>query len=227
MSPVIGMLAGSGNITLQDANGAPVTLDAGSNGSPFTFYGGQLNGSGGFTKSGGGKLAIADNSYTGNTNINGGTIETDTSNGLPNSSVFVNVNGGLTFGSSVTTANLGALGGGGNIALNNTASSAVNLSAGGNNGSTTYSGILSGSGTLTKVGTGTLTLSGSNANSYTGAMAVNTGLLVLAKATGNQANNYGSAVGDLYINSGASAGSTLARRFVTQMESISRAEHWT
>jgi autotransporter-associated beta strand protein len=49
------------------------------------------------------------------------------------------------------------------------------LSVGGNNQSTTYTGTLSGSGLLTKVGNGTLTLSGSN--SYTGGTTISSGTL--------------------------------------------------
>jgi autotransporter-associated beta strand protein len=57
------------------------------------------------------------------------------------------------------------------------AMSANSLEVGGNGQSTTYSGILSGSGGFTKVGGGTLTLSGSN--SATGLTAVNAGGLRL------------------------------------------------
>jgi autotransporter-associated beta strand protein len=49
------------------------------------------------------------------------------------------------------------------------------LSIGGNNGSTTYSGTLSGGGSLTKNGTGTLTLSASN--TYSGLTTVSGGTL--------------------------------------------------
>jgi autotransporter-associated beta strand protein len=52
------------------------------------------------------------------------------------------------------------------------------LSVGGNNQSTTYSGTLSGSGLLTKVGNAMLTLSGSN--SYTGGTTISSGTLALS-----------------------------------------------
>ena len=65
--------------------------------------------------------------------------------------------------------------GSGNLALNNIAAAAVALSVGGNNASTTFSGGLSGIGSLTKIGSGMLTVTG--LNSYSGNTAVNGGTL--------------------------------------------------
>ena len=61
----------------------------------------------------------------------------------------------LTFNSSITNFTLGGLTNSGNLSLLDSGSTAINLSVGNNNATTTYSGVLSGtSGSLTKVGTG-------------------------------------------------------------------------
>lgn len=57
----------------------------------------------------------------------------------------------------------------------------VALTVGYNNSSTTYSGVMSGPGSLIKVGTGTLNLTG--ANTYTGDTTVGAGTLALAQPT--------------------------------------------
>ncbi len=57
-------------------------------------------------------------------------------------------------------------------------SAAVTLTVGGNGNLTTFSGVISGSGSLTKTGTGALTLAG--ANSFTGAITILAGTLRLA-----------------------------------------------
>jgi autotransporter-associated beta strand protein len=120
------------------------------------------------------------------------TTGTTTLNGLLNAATL-NVNSGtLTAGSSgrftgtptVTVSNgatlnlagnetFGSLAGGGSVS-----NSAGRITAGGNNSSTTFSGVLSGAGELTKTGIGRLSLSGSS--SYNGATAVSAGELNLS-----------------------------------------------
>lgn len=78
----------------------------------------------------------------------------------------------------LTSASLGGLTGPGALRLSNTAASAVALSVGNNNSSTTYSGMLQGPGNLTKIGSGGLLLTGSN--SYVGGTVVNAGTLQAA-----------------------------------------------
>lgn len=67
---------------------------------------------------------------------------------------------------------LGSLSGSGNVNL-----LAATLNAGGNGGSTTFSGLIYGTGGLTKTGAGAFTLSGDN--SYTGPTVINAGTLLV------------------------------------------------
>jgi autotransporter-associated beta strand protein len=79
----------------------------------------------------------------------------------------------------------------------------VTLTIGSDNTSTTYSGVLTnGSGlSLTKTGTGTLTLSG--ANTYTGATAINAGILKLGAAGINPNSPLGTIAGATTVAAGA------------------------
>ena len=88
----------------------------------------------------------------------------------------------MVFDSSVTghEFTFGGLSGSIYLALQDDASSpnAVGLTVGGDNADTIFSGVLSGGGALTKVGTGALELTG--ANSYGGSTALNGGMLTFA-----------------------------------------------
>ena len=85
----------------------------------------------------------------------------------------------MAFDSGVSSHafSLGGLSGTGNLSLQ-TGGTAVALTVGGNSLSTTYSGALSGLGSLTKVGSGALWLAG--ANNYSGVTTVNGGMLEAA-----------------------------------------------
>jgi autotransporter-associated beta strand protein len=88
----------------------------------------------------------------------------------------------LSFG-SLTSATLGGLTGPGTLSLANASSSAVALSVGNNNASTTFAGALNGPGSLTKVGSGALLLSGSN--TYSGGTTVSAGTMQLGDGSAN------------------------------------------
>ena len=82
--------------------------------------------------------------------------------------------GQLGFG-TLTAATLGGLQGPGSVNLLNASGTAVVLSVGNNGASTTYSGSLSGSGSLAKIGGGTLFLTGSS--TYSGGTILGGGVL--------------------------------------------------
>jgi fibronectin-binding autotransporter adhesin len=117
------------------------------------------------------------NTFTGGTTTGAGTIQLNNINALQNSTVALNgIVNGLTFNNTASggsTYNLGALSGGANESLADIGNNAVSLVAGQNGSSTSYSGVLSGSGGLTEVGAGILTLSGNN--TYSGATAISGG----------------------------------------------------
>ncbi|MDY3557349.1 autotransporter-associated beta strand repeat-containing protein, partial [Gemmata sp. JC717] len=111
------------------------------------------------------------NTYTGATTVSAGTLTLGGNSAIADTGA-VTVSAGATLAVSADET-IGSLAGAGSVSLG------VNfLTAGGDNTSTTYSGVMSGTGALTKAGTGTLTLSGSN--TYTGATTVSGGTLSVA-----------------------------------------------
>ncbi len=142
-----------------------------------------IPGGGGLTMSGSGTWTLtATNQYTGLTTLSAGTLVMANASALSTTSAVTlsTPSNGLQFSAGLGSASLGSLAGSGNIALQDNAgsSAAIALSVGGNNGTTIYSGSLSGPGSLSKGGTGGFTLSG--ASSYTGTTSVTKGTLTLA-----------------------------------------------
>ena len=150
------------------------------------------------------------------------------------------VSGGVQFSNGVTTATLGSLSGSGDVTLQNWDGSAVTLFVGSNNLSGTYSGSLSGPGSLRKVGTGTFTLSGNNTYSgntildagtllatqpsslpgynVSGKITVNTAILAVPMGSGAWGD---SEVSALIANASWNTGSRLNVQVATGSESIS------
>ncbi|RFC64504.1 hypothetical protein DYI37_09420 [Fulvimarina endophytica] len=214
----IGSLTGAAGSTL--ALGAN-TLTTGGNGAGTTFSG-IASGAGGLTKDGSGTFTLAGaNTYTGATTVNGGTL--DVTGSLASSAVTANnaasIRAGgasIADGAAVTlngTSNLtltgaetiGSLAGAAGSTL---ALGANTLATGGNGADTTFSGIASGSGGLTKDGSGTFTLAG--ANTYTGTTTVNGGRLVVN----------GSIASDVRLNGGIFSGSGAIGTVVANSGSI-------
>jgi autotransporter-associated beta strand protein len=195
----------NGTLTVSGAiGGGTGTVAVTLNGNSSMSITGTISGGGALTKSGTTQVFLKSaNTFTGDTRVVAGKLDIDANNAgvtgqLQNSTLDMNAAdaGTLEFrGSTGTTAaTFGGLKGSRNLSLNNTTPAAVALSVGNNNQSTVYSGVLSGSGSITKIGTGTLTLSGTN--TYSGGTTVNGGAL---KVNGS--------IGDVTING---SGATLA-----------------
>ncbi len=137
-----------------------------------------ISGAGGVTKNDAGTLtySIAE-TYTGATTINGGTVLANATNAIGSSSA-VTVASGATLDLRFADT-IGSLAGAGTVTKG--AVGAITLTVGGDNTSTTFSGVIqNGSGTLavTKTGTGNQTFSG--ANTYSGTTTVSAGTLTAA-----------------------------------------------
>src|SRR5210317_832568 len=163
-------------ITLDTNRGITLSTDGGTINVADTktaTYDGAITGSTAFTKDGNGTLDLGGtNTYTGATNIDDGELNVT---GTLSDSTAVTVASGATYDSD-TTDTIGSIAGAGNIEIN----TATTLTVGGDNTDTTFSGVISQDGNLTKEGSGTLTLTGTNTN--TGDLTVDAGGLVLDQA---------------------------------------------
>lgn len=131
----------------------------------------SFSGTGGLSKAGAGTLLLTGtHSYTGSTDVGGGTLQAGAAGAFSPGSAFT-IATGATLALNGFSQTIGSLAGGGTVALG-----AASLSAGGNGSSTTFSGGITGTGGFDKVGTGALTLTG--ANSYSGGTTVTAGTLV-------------------------------------------------
>jgi autotransporter-associated beta strand protein len=133
------------------------------------------------------------NNYTGPTKIQQGTLLITNSAAVQGSTVVINTDNGLQFSPGIGTYYLGGLAGGNLLQLADTAAGAVAIVVGGNNADSTFSGQITGGGSLTKVGFGTLVLSGTG--NYNGGTTVLGGTLVLADPS-NLADGSNVTVGD-------------------------------
>ncbi|MDL2238424.1 autotransporter-associated beta strand repeat-containing protein [Christensenellaceae bacterium OttesenSCG-928-K19] len=153
-------------------------------------YASTISGTGTLTKAGTGKLTLTDNNtYTGGTSVKSGELSLSGSGSLSGSTVTLAAGTRLDISGTTTGAAIGALAGSGNVVLGTKA-----LTVGANNADTTYSGAISGEGSLTKTGTGVMALTGSN--TYTGGTTISGGTLQLGDG-----DVLGSIVGDIKNNS--------------------------
>ena len=133
----IGSLAGSGTVT---NTGAAATLSAGGDNLSTTFSGTLQNGSGALalSKLGTGTLTLSGpNTYSGATTVSAGTLQAGSTTALSANSDFT-VNSTLDLNGFSNS--IGSLAGTGTVTNNGAA--AATLTAGGDNASTTFSGVL-------------------------------------------------------------------------------------
>ncbi|HSI52307.1 MAG TPA: DUF4347 domain-containing protein [Ideonella sp.] len=167
-SETIGSLAGSASVAL-GAN----TLTVGGDNTSTTFSG-VIDGTGGLTKAGTGTLTLSGaNTYLGATTVSAGGLSLSGGSSIADTSA-VTVASGATLSLDGGGETIGSLAGAGNVVLS------YKLTTGGDNTSTTFSGVISSTNTsgITKAGSGSFTLSGSN--TYTGSTTISAGTLVLA-----------------------------------------------
>ncbi|SAK50165.1 outer membrane autotransporter [Caballeronia temeraria] len=123
------------------------------------------------TKAGAGTLQLSKaNTYTGATLVNAGTLRAGAANVIAGSSQLA-VAPGATFDLNAFDQQANNLTGAGSVTLNGAALTANNTA------DSTFDGIISGSGQLTKTGANTLTLSANN--TYTGPTTISAGTLQL------------------------------------------------
>jgi len=181
----IGSLAGAGAVNLDSAN-----LTTGGDATSTTFSG-VMSGTGELIKTGAGTLTLnGANTYSGATHVDAGTLQADALNTLSASSAHT-VDSGATLALSHDQT-IGSLAGAGTVNLDS-----ANLTTGGDATSTTFSGVMSGSGELIKTGAGTLTLSG--ANTYSGGST-------LAQGRIDVAHNSALGTGSLALDQNATLG---------------------
>ena len=180
LSVIGGTLTLEGGLTSSGASiasGAGLAFSSSSN----TSYSGVISGAGSLTKAGTGTLTLSGaNINTGETSVTGGTLQAGATGTLSSASAVSLANTvGVTldlnnYGQTIAGLSGGGLSGG-NVTLGSAILTVQNVL------DTTYAGVISGTGGLTKTGSAVLTLSG--ANTYSGATTVNAGTLK-AGATG-------------------------------------------
>lgn len=154
----------------------------------YTF-GTRITGAGTLNHYAGTTILTGANTYTGATTVSGGTLRAGAAGTLSSSSAFTLSNtAGATLDLNNFNQTIGSLSGGGASGGDITLGSGI-LTTGGNNSSTSYAGVISGSGGVTKQGSGTLTLTG--ANNYSGGTTVSAGTLQGSTTSlqGNITNN--------------------------------------
>ena len=193
--PLVVANAGSGNpatIGKENVNGIVVysgsqtynkavrLQNTGTGGSSVLRITGAISGSGAINIVGSGLVRFenAGNSFSGATTVEEGTLQMDGGANRFSSASALTVNSGATFDLNSNDTAVATLAGAGAVTLGS-----GTLTTDGN-GSTTFSGAITGTGGLNKLGSGTLTISG-GANTYNGATFISNGTLIVSGSIGS------------------------------------------
>jgi fibronectin-binding autotransporter adhesin len=182
-------LGSTGTLAFNETNGTTLSSDINTSGTlggaeaagVTNILSGIISGSGGFKQTGSGTTTLSGaNTYTGATSFNAGTLLAGI--GSASGTGPFGYNSAVTGGGGILNLNnfnvsIGSLAGSGTVAMGT-----GTLTVGGNNASpATYSGNITGSGGLVKVGTGTLNLSGSS--TYSGGTVIDSGPVLLGNGS--------------------------------------------
>ena len=171
----VGAYSGTG--TLSNDAGTTLTVNS------------TVTGTGGLIKTGAGTTVLAGlDQYTGSTTVSAGTLQLSGTGSFGNGTRQLSIAGGATASLNGVNSSAGSINGAGNITLGS-----GTLTTGASNAADSFSGVISGTGGLVKVGTATQTLSGTNL--YTGGTTVNSGTLAISSDA-----NLGGASGGLTLN---------------------------
>jgi autotransporter-associated beta strand protein len=185
----------NGNVQVQTGGVTPTNVFFTNHSVTYTLTSSDaigIAGSGSLVKRGTGMTILAGaNTYTGSTQVRTGTLRLGHAEAVQNSTVVQD--SVLQFAPGVSTFTVGGLEGTAGLALNDTANAPITLRVGNNGASTAYTGVLSGTGGLTKIGAGTLSLSGDS--NFTGNLAIDGGTLV-ANLGKNAVNSTSGALGN-------------------------------
>jgi autotransporter-associated beta strand protein len=173
------------NVNLSTTGVAPGGISFNNNAYNYTLNsanGSSLGGGGFVFKVGSGTATIlnSNNFSGGTTRIGGGTLVVANQNAIQGSTLDLNSAdlGSISF-AGVTTANIGGLQGANNLGLTNASGAALALNVGGAvQNSAGYSGLLSGPGSLAKVGSNTVAIF-NGGQTFTGGTVVSNGVLQL------------------------------------------------
>ena len=158
-------LTGSGGFSLGTSTSSLVVTQSGN-----TTYAGVVSGNGRFVKTGVGALSLAAaNTFTGSVYVGDGALSLAANGSLADSVPLVLASAG-SFGIQASEV-IGSLAGSGSVSV----PAGAILSVGSDNSTTTFSGVISGGGGITKLGVGAFVLTGNN--TYFGPTRVEGGTL--------------------------------------------------